>query len=594
MATATNPPSGLNATFDNQTGSLFIPVLEVNLGGQRKLYEIQMTTESQSATGNMILGVHSASEIIANARGRLRVTLQNPSQVNAMPSTRKKGGNQGNSGNKGNSNAGNSNAGNSSNSGNTGNSGNAGNKGDKGNTKVTICHKGKKTISVAKPALEAHLKHDGTFLGACDDLPPPITGTTTGTTTTTGTDKTVNITAIWLDIQQIKVCVADEKCQTIGGSQRLNLLDFESAELANVLLSPASFEQVRLVLGSDNTVIVNGETHPLTTPSGQQSGLKIVKPDDEDWTVQTGFETQLRLSFVDINKSVHFTPGQGYKLQPTLKLSYEMTALGETILDDLANDYAATGSIQINNDDLFTETEIVKLTFAPDATPELMRLSVDGQTWSEFEVYNSTRDFLFTDGVLGEKTVYVQYQTGGVTSASEYDKIILAPTYGAEYAAATIPTTMAQGITYAVNLSVTNTGTLTWDSQHSQYPVQVRYRWQDSTGNSIETYGNFGLFADPVVYSQATEVTLLIRAPLLETLPPNTSSLTLAIDLEEWGTTLFSEMGVASLTQEITITDAPLPERPTLDINEMPFGVGGQSGSVLNDPFRFLIKRGEK
>jgi hypothetical protein len=32
--------------------------------------------------------------------------------------------------------------------------------------KVTICHKGKKTISIGKPAVKAHLRH-GDTLGAC-------------------------------------------------------------------------------------------------------------------------------------------------------------------------------------------------------------------------------------------------------------------------------------------------------------------------------------------------------------------------------------------------------------------------------------------
>jgi len=144
---------------------------------------------------------------------------------------------------------------------------------------------------------------------------------------------------------------------------------------------------------------------------------------------------------------------------------------------------------------------------------------------------------------------------------------------------------MTQGITYAVNLGITNTGSLTWDSEHSQFPVQVRYRWKDSAGNVVEQYGNFGLLAGPVVYSQTANMTLLIRAPLLETLPANLSVLRLEIDLEEWGTTLFSERGVAPVTQKVSISDAPLPDRPTLDVTKMPFGVGGPFDyNVVNEP----------
>ena len=35
-----------------------------------------------------------------------------------------------------------------------------------GKTKVTLCHKGKKTITVGKPAAKAHLRH-GDTLGRC-------------------------------------------------------------------------------------------------------------------------------------------------------------------------------------------------------------------------------------------------------------------------------------------------------------------------------------------------------------------------------------------------------------------------------------------
>src|SRR5690606_28336029 len=36
-----------------------------------------------------------------------------------------------------------------------------------------------------------------------------------------------------------------------------------------------SISQIRLVLGEQNTIVVDGETLPLATPSAQQSGLKV-------------------------------------------------------------------------------------------------------------------------------------------------------------------------------------------------------------------------------------------------------------------------------------------------------------------------------
>ncbi|HDN26055.1 MAG TPA: DUF4382 domain-containing protein [Thioploca sp.] len=530
----------------------------------------------------------SVSEILPHSRGRLRIALS-PFAQETTTRIRKKDENKENKGNDDKDNTANDNEGGDANQ----------------EPKVTVCHKGKNTLSISQASLQDHLGH-GDTQGACTDATadkpdndkdnsanqPDNDKDNSGKP---ANDKTGgNVTAVWLDIKKVKACGDDSGCQMVGGSQRLNLLELDGkalATLADVALLPATFHQLRLVLGNDNTVVADGDTFSLKTPSAQQSGLKIIG----DWIVKAGFTTEIQLAF-DVAKSIHFNKGQGYMLKPTIKATVVLTALTPSagdVLNGLANNYAATGSIQINNDELFTETESVTLTFAPAATPERMRLSVDGQTWGEFEPYRSTRDFLFTDGGLGEKAVYVQYQTGGVTSGSEYDQIILAPMYGAEYAASNLPTSMAQGITYAVEMSVKNTGTLTWNSQHSEYPVQLLYRWKDSSGNVVEKYGNYGLFANEVAYSQDDNVTFLVRAPLLETLPANTSALTLEIDLEEWGTTLFSEMGVAALTQEIAMTDTPLPERPTIDITKMPFGVGGQSShSVLNDPFRFLTKRG--
>jgi hypothetical protein len=46
----------------------------------------------------------------------------------------------------------------------------------KGQEKVTLCHKGKVTITVGAPAVKAHLRH-GDRLGPCSGLPAPTPGT---------------------------------------------------------------------------------------------------------------------------------------------------------------------------------------------------------------------------------------------------------------------------------------------------------------------------------------------------------------------------------------------------------------------------------
>jgi len=57
-----------------------------------------------------------------------------------------------------------------------------------------------------------------------------------------------------------------------------NLLDLQSGlttVIAQDTVPAGVLEQVRFILGSDNTVVVNGISYPLETPSAENSGLKV-------------------------------------------------------------------------------------------------------------------------------------------------------------------------------------------------------------------------------------------------------------------------------------------------------------------------------
>ncbi len=102
-------------------------------------------------------------------------------------------------------------------------------------------------------------------------------------------------------------------------------------------------------------------------------------------------------------------------------------------LEDLEEELMAMGSIQINNDAVFTESQNVTLTLSPSTTPDQMRFSHNDEDWTDWTMFNGTADFLHPYHGQGEKTVYVQYQTGETISDSEFDKILLLPKYNAEY-----------------------------------------------------------------------------------------------------------------------------------------------------------------
>jgi len=72
--------------------------------------------------------------------------------------------------------------------------------------------------------------------------------------------------------------------------------------------------ELRLILGDDNSVVVNGDTLNLMTPGSQQSGLKI----KVNATLDEGDELSILLDF-DAEKSVHQAGKSGnYVLRPVL------------------------------------------------------------------------------------------------------------------------------------------------------------------------------------------------------------------------------------------------------------------------------------
>lgn len=76
--------------------------------------------------------------------------------------------------------------------------------------------------------------------------------------------------------------------------------------------------QIRLILGDNNTIVVDGETFPLQTPSAQQSGLKI----NLNETLEGGIFYEFILDF-DVDKSIVTQGNGGYLLKPVIRASTE-------------------------------------------------------------------------------------------------------------------------------------------------------------------------------------------------------------------------------------------------------------------------------
>ncbi len=100
----------------------------------------------------------------------------------------------------------------------------------------------------------------------------------------------------------------------------VNLLELTNGAdtlLASAELEPGHYRELRLVLGDNNTVVIDSASHRLKVPSGQQSGYKIKFRTE----LESGEELELTIDF-DASRSVHKAGKSGkYILKPVLRAS---------------------------------------------------------------------------------------------------------------------------------------------------------------------------------------------------------------------------------------------------------------------------------
>ena len=94
----------------------------------------------------------------------------------------------------------------------------------------------------------------------------------------------------WQSLEAINTGIYD-LLELTGGVNVLLVDEFE--------IPSGTLNQIRLVLGDDNTVVIDGETFDLTTPSAQQSGLKI----NVNTELEPGFVYDFILDF-DVDQSI--------------------------------------------------------------------------------------------------------------------------------------------------------------------------------------------------------------------------------------------------------------------------------------------------
>jgi len=132
------------------------------------------------------------------------------------------------------------------------------------------------------------------------------------------TDAPGNYDAVMVDIQGVEIVGTNGNTVVLNTSNGIyNLLDFSNGldtMIATGDLEPGTVSQIRLILGANNTVMVDSVVYPLSTPSAMQSGLKL----QINQTFEPGVSYSILLDF-DASKSIVKQGNGDYQLKPVIR-----------------------------------------------------------------------------------------------------------------------------------------------------------------------------------------------------------------------------------------------------------------------------------
>jgi len=132
------------------------------------------------------------------------------------------------------------------------------------------------------------------------------------------TDAPANYDEVLIDVQGVEVTGNGESAVTLNTTAKVyNLLELSNgvnALIATGDLNAGAVSQIRLILGTNNSVKVAGVVYPLTTPSAMQSGLKL----QVNQTFVAGVEYTILLDF-DASQSIVLTGNNEYQLKPVIR-----------------------------------------------------------------------------------------------------------------------------------------------------------------------------------------------------------------------------------------------------------------------------------
>lgn len=159
------------------------------------------------------------------------------------------------------------------------------------------------------------------FTASCSDDESEGDGSETATLNIHLTDNPGDYDEVNIHILAVEVRGDGNPVQMTTQSGIYNLLDY-AGDLDTLIagddVKAGRINQIRLILGDSNSVVIDGNEYPLQTPSVQQSGLKLNVHED----LVAGVAYEWTLDF-DAARSIVVTGNNSYILKPVIRVITE-------------------------------------------------------------------------------------------------------------------------------------------------------------------------------------------------------------------------------------------------------------------------------
>ena len=216
------------------------------------------------------------------------------------------------------------------------------------------------------------------------------------------TDSPGDFEEVNIDVQDVQVHVEDGNMESGWQSLSVNKGVYNVLELTHGLetllgeieLPPGKISQIRLKLGEQNNVVIDGSEIALTTPSGQQSGLKI----QVHKTLVEGIVYKIVLDF-DAARSIVKTGNGKYILKPVIR---SITEAQSGAIKGVVNPAESSPAIFA----ITPEEDTIATAFTNESGAFLLRGIPEGSYIIGFDAKDGYADTLKNDVIvnLGEVT----------------------------------------------------------------------------------------------------------------------------------------------------------------------------------------------